>query len=109
MRRNHNVERTLGWHLWRSMPRPKYIVPPKSVIRLTKKDADMDEDLAIGDTFRVGYYSRQDGPNVVWLVDDGGDYLQTWDQQSLLDYFEILEPSDETDTYGTYRPKLGPR
>jgi hypothetical protein len=69
----------------------------------------MDEDLTIGDTFRVGYYSRQDGSSVVWLVDDAGNYLQTWDQQSLLDYFEVIKSSEETDLYGTYRPKLGPR
>ena len=65
------------------------------------------QGLSIGDTFRIGYYSKQDGPHCVWLVDAAGNYDQTWDQKSLLDYFEILELSDETDTYGTHRQALG--
>jgi hypothetical protein len=108
VKRNHSIERALRWRFWQSESRPTYVIPPKSVIRLFRKEEGM-EGLNVGDNFRIGYYSKQDGPNIVWLVNDAGDYLQTWDQQSLLDYFKVVERSDETDTYGTHRALLGPR
>lgn len=73
---------------------------------MKRKDADMHA-IEIGDSFRIGYYSKQDGPNCVWLVDAKGEYVQTWDQKSILDYFEIVERSNETDTYGAYRSAIG--
>jgi hypothetical protein len=108
MKRNFNIERELGWQCWPRGRKPRTIIPPKSVIRLVKKEPDWDESLKVGDTFRVGYYSKQDGPHCVWLVDATGNYDQTWDQKSLLDYFEIVSLSKETDTYGAHRPALGP-
>ena len=62
--------------------------------------------MKLGDTFRIGYYRRQDGPNVVWLVNALGEYQQTWDQVSLLETFEVVKWSDETDIYGVNRPEL---
>lgn len=58
--------------------------------------------------FRIGYYSRQDGLDVVWLVDDAGEYEQSTDHEFLHRYFSILELSDEDDLFGDEREPLGP-
>ena len=108
MKRNPSIERLFRWRFLSREKVPASIIPPRSVIRLVKRDPDWDTDLQIGDEFRVGYYSRQDGPNCVWLVDTAGKYGQTWDQISLLDTFEIVSLSDETDIYGLHRPVLEP-
>jgi hypothetical protein len=108
MKRNPSIERLFRWRFLSREKVPKSIIPPRSVIRLIKREPDWDSDLKIGDEFRIGYYSRQDGPNCVWLVDAAGKYDQTWDQNSLLDFFEIVTPSDEGDIYGLHRPVLEP-
>jgi hypothetical protein len=108
MKRNPSIERLFHWRFLSHEKVPKSIIPPRSVIRLVRANPDWDAGLEIGDEFRIGYYSRQDGPNCVWLVDAAGTYDQIWDQESLLDYFEIVKPSDETDIYGLQRPVLGP-
>jgi len=97
----------LKMHLW-DPPYliPKDILPPRSVVRVRVVDPGWDSKLKLGDTFRIGYYNRQDGPNVVWLVNAMGEYQETWDQVSLLDTFEVVERSDETDIYGRNMPRL---
>ena len=109
MKRNTSIERALCWRFWKRREKtPKSIIPPRSVVRLVGRDSDMDGDFKVGDEFRIGYYSRQDGPNCIWLVNASGEYIGTWDQKSLPDYFEVVSLSDETDTYGMHRPMLGP-
>ena len=61
-----------------------------------------------GEVLRVGYYSRQDGLECIWLVDTAGEYVETTDREYLLRYFEIVELSDETDFFGDNRPLLEP-
>ena len=58
--------------------------------------------------FRIGYYSRLDGLNCVWLVNEPGEYQQATDQASIREDFELLSRSDETDLYGTSRLPLKP-
>ena len=101
MRRNRSVELALKMHLW-DPPYliPKDILPPRSVVRVRAVDADWDSGINVGDRFRIGYYNKQDGPNVVWLVNALGEYQETWDQVSLLDTFEVVERSGVTDLYG---------
>jgi len=111
MKPNFSIERTLAWkefHWGRDYKNLKDIVPPRSVVRLIKREPDWDGDLQVGDTFRIGYYSRQDGPNCVWLVDSAGEYSQTWNQTSLRDNFEVVERSGESDIFGNSRPQLEP-
>ncbi len=62
-----------------------------------------------GKIFRIGYYSKNDGLDCVWLVDDTGEYGQTADQQHIRDHFAIIELSEEEDLFGVYRPIIGPR
>jgi hypothetical protein len=61
----------------------------------------------IGEHWRVGYYSKQDGPDLIWLVDDAGSYRWTIDQAFLDRYFEVIEASKEKSYYGDNREKLG--
>jgi len=79
------------------------VIPPRSVVRLT---ADWGSHK--GRIFRIGYYSRMDGLNCVWLVTETGDYERTTDQKSIDEDFEIFKLSTETDLYGADREFLGP-
>ena len=79
------------------------VIPPRSFVKLT---AAWGEDQ--GRVFRVGYYSRQDGLNCVWLVNEAGVYEQATDQKSIDEDFEILKLSVETDLFGFHREILKP-
>jgi hypothetical protein len=85
------------------------VVPPRSVFRLIRSDAktpNWKED--IGREFRIGYYGRQDGLDVIWLVDDRGKYEQSTDREFLVKYFELVKLSNETDLFGTRKSRLRP-
>jgi hypothetical protein len=79
------------------------VIPPRSVVKLL---APWGENQ--GRIFRIGYYSRQDGLDCVWLVNEAGEYEQTTDQKSIDEDFEILKLSDETDRFGIHREIPGP-
>lgn len=90
------------------MSLPK-IIPPRSVFRLARTDKETKDWKAdVGRVFRVGYYSEQDGLDVIWLVNQQGKYEQTTDRDFLTKYFEPIEISDETDLYGKSKPQFGP-
>ena len=86
------------------------VVPPQSVVILATIDSRKSPDWKAdrGRMFRIGYYSRADGLDCIWLVNDSGEYEQTTDRQSLLQNFVILHLSDETDLYGEKRRPLRP-
>jgi hypothetical protein len=89
--------------------RVRNVIPPRSVIRLAKALPGQDgwrDDL--GKVFRVGYYSKMDGLDCVWLVNDAGEYNETTDQKTIREQFEIVSLSDETDLFGDNRPPLKP-
>ena len=79
------------------------VIPPRSVVKLLSPWGD-DQ----GTIFRIGYYSRQDGLNCVWLVNETGTYEQTTDQKSIENDFEVLQLAAETDLFGINREALGP-
>ena len=54
----------------------------------------------IGDIWRVGYYSKQDGLDCIWLVNTEGVYDWTSDHDWLGRKFEVLSLSDEDDFHG---------
>lgn len=85
------------------------IIPPKTRVKLRDdvSTAPVHRDQA-GRTFRVGYYSREDGLDCVWLVNEKGEYEQTVDREYLLKHFEIIRLGVESDPYGAGRPKLRP-
>ncbi len=85
------------------------IIPPRSTFRLVRSDAKTSGWKAdVGRVFRIGYYSRQDGLDVIWLVNQKGDYEQTTDRDFLVKYFEPIAISDETDVYGPGKPEFQP-
>jgi len=83
------------------------IIPPLSVVRLVCADKHTPQwKDQIGRTFRIGYYSRQDGTDCVWLVNDAGEYEQTVDQAALDQYFVVVERSKERAIFGQQRPPI---
>jgi hypothetical protein len=69
-------------------------IAPCSVVRA--KDS--------GRHFRIGYYSKMDGLDCIWLVNEKGEYEQTIDHDFLKKYFEVESVSRERSLYGKNRP-----
>jgi hypothetical protein len=85
------------------------VIPPRTRVRLVRADRKTPAwKKEIGREFRVGYYSRQDGLDCIWLVNERGEYEETTDREFLLKYFDILRLSDERDYYGVNKRRLGP-
>jgi hypothetical protein len=82
-------------------------VPPRSTIKVREDNPGSFRSL-LGQTFRVGYYSRQDGLNVIWIVDADGKYTQTMTHAFLNRHFRILFDSGDTDLHGDDRPDILP-
>ena len=83
------------------MKRKRAMITPGSVLRL--KAIPLLADLwkaKIARCCRVGFYSRMDGDDIVWLVDEFGDYCETIDLTKVNKYFEILVLSSNQDFYG---------
>jgi hypothetical protein len=84
-------------------------VPPKSVVRLVGCPSDSPRwKKSLGAIYRVGYYSRRDGLDCIWLVNESGDYQETVDHDYLFKYFDVIQASDEKNLYGAKRPQIGP-
>jgi hypothetical protein len=89
------------------MPFPK-VIPPRSVVTLIRGDegaGSLQRD--VGRRFRIGYYRPSAGLDVIWLVNEQGEYEQSIDHEFLLRYFVVDKLSNETDLYGRRRPQLG--
>jgi len=79
----------------------KKTLPPASILRL--KVAPPEGDLwhdKLGRYCRVGFYNQADGDEVVWLVNEDGEYCETTDLGDIEEYFEVVEISDVRDYYG---------
>jgi len=93
----------------KEMKRIPKIIPPRSRVRMVRADhTTPSRQKQIGREFRVGYYSRQDGLDCIWLVNEDGKYEQTTDREGLLRYFEIVRLTEERDYYGVHKRRLGP-
>ena len=92
-------------------PKEKYSfpvpIPPCSVVAVRRGVGKQWASKA-GRVFRVGYYSKMDGLDCIWLVDDTGRYDQTIDQECLNKFFEIRSIAKERSLYGRGRPKFSP-
>jgi hypothetical protein len=83
-------------------------LPPKTVLRLVKLwPYACRQGHKKGEIHRIGYYCKHCGLDVVWLVNNKGEYNWTADQKWVKDHFEIIEESKERSLYGVNRPKLG--
>ena len=86
------------------------IIPPLSLVQIERVTESEPAWIGYNNRiFRIGYYSKNDGLDCVWLVDDDGKYSETVDQQMIRTHFRILHLSDEADLYGVDRPVIGPR
>jgi len=54
----------------------------------------------------VGYYSRKDGLDCIWLVNEKGEYEQTTNLKLLLKYFDVEHWSREKSFFGRGRRPL---
>ena len=54
----------------------------------------------------MGYYSRKDGLDCIWLVNDDGEYEQTIDHSMLYRYFDVILLTTDSNWYGRGRPPL---
>ena len=83
--------------------------PPLTVLRLKKLWPNArKQGHEKGRIWRVGYFSKQDGLDCIWLVDESGKYDWTVDAGWIDDKFEVLVLSKERDYFGVRRPILGP-
>ena len=84
-------------------------IPPRTVLRLNKLWPNArKQGHEVGEIWRVGYYSKKDGLECIWLVNTEGQYAWTSDHDWLYRKFEILSRSDEDDFYGDNREVLLP-
>lgn len=84
-------------------------IPPLSVVRLSRADRQAPNwRRQTGRIFRVGYYSRMDGLNCIWLVNDEGEYEQATNHEFLYRYFDIVQLSNHKNWYGRRRPRIPP-
>ena len=82
-------------------------IAPRTVVKLVRADRTTEAWKAnIGRRVRIGYYSRQDGLDCIWLVNDAGEYEQTTDRDFLSKYFKIIKRSKEKDLFGMNRRRL---
>ena len=58
----------------------------------------------VGRRFRIGYYSKNDGLDCIWLVNEKGEYEQRIDHDFSKEYFEVQSISRERSLYGRIRP-----
>jgi hypothetical protein len=82
-------------------------ISPRSVIAVREDNPGPHRSL-LGLILRVGYYSKQDGTNVVWLVSPDGEYRQTTSQAYINRHFRIVHEDQHPDLYGDERPILQP-
>jgi|GEM_PF-1575081 len=78
-------------------------IPPKHVVKLMKLwPHARNQGYKKGERWRIGYYSKQDGLDLIWLVDSKGNFHWTVDHNRLHNTFEFLNRSDEDDFYGDH-------
>lgn len=86
---------------------PSNPIRPKSWIQLVRADRRTPAwKNEIGQKFRVGYYTPNDGLDCIWIVNNRGEYIGTIDQAFLKKYFKILTDSRDHDLFGLRRNKL---
>lgn len=81
-------------------------IPPLTIVSVASVPKNPYAHLS-GQRIRIGYYSKQDGHDCIWLVYPNGEYGETTDHGDIYRYFVIEQLSYESDFYGTGKPQLG--
>jgi hypothetical protein len=90
-------------------PKKKYSVPvpiPPSSVVSVRRGVGKPWASETGRIFRIGYYSKMDGLDCIWLVDENGGYNQSIDHECLNKFFEIQSLAKERSVYGRGRPQF---
>ena len=82
-------------------------IPPLSVVTIAKVKDNPYIHLS-GQSIRIGYYSKQDGLDCIWLVYANGKYGESTDHDHLNRFFIIEEVSNETEFFGDHRIQIEP-
>ncbi len=82
-------------------------ISPRSMIAVRGDNPGPHRSL-LGMVLRIGYYSKQDGTNVIWLVDPDGKYVETTDHRLLNRHFMVITASEESTLFGVNRPQIAP-
>jgi hypothetical protein len=80
-------------------------IPPRSVISVRRRARSPWANKA-GRLFTIGYYSKMDGPDCIWLVDENGKYDKTIDHECLRRFFDVCSIATEPSLYGRWRPQF---
>jgi hypothetical protein len=87
----------------RRQPKSKDFLPPLTLLQLEHpillRHLQLIAD-QVGQFFRIGYYSPNDGLNTIWIVNEDGEYVGTIARDRLKKYFRVLSISNEVDYCG---------
>jgi len=90
-------------------PKKKYPfpvpIPPCSIVSVREVGRSPWAN-EVGRIFRIGYYSKNDGLDCIWLVDESGKYNQSIDHEYLHKFFAIESISKQRSLYGRGRPQF---
>ena len=88
----------------RRRARPIHFLPPLTMLRLQRSVSLRHLKLIadqVGQYFRVGYYTPNDGLETIWIVNEDGDYVGTIARSRLKKYFRVVSISKELNYCGT--------
>jgi len=81
----------------------KEFLPPLTLLQLKRwvilKHLNLIKD-QVGQYFRVGYYTPNDGLNTIWIADEDGQYIGTLSRAQIKRYFRVVRISKERDYCG---------
>jgi len=80
-------------------PATSHPIPPDSELSV-KEIPDSPYLHLAQQRLRVGYYSRQDGLDCIWIVYPDGKYGETIDHAHLDEFFVVKRLSNVTDFFG---------
>jgi hypothetical protein len=81
--------------------------PPRSIVKIRRLwPHARSKGHEIGEVWRIGYYSPQDGLDCIWLVDRLGEYRMTADHEWITKHFDVVTISDEDDFFGVNRSEI---
>jgi hypothetical protein len=84
------------------------ILVPGTVLKLLKLWPNArKQGHEVGEIWRVGYYTKNDGLETIWLVDRHGSYCWTADREFIADKFSIEYVPRNRSLYGVGKPRIG--
>ena len=82
-------------------------IRPLSILQLASENRKGFSKNNLRHFCRVGFYSKLDGLDIIWLVDHCGEYRDTINHKFMYKYFSIYEESEIYDYYGITHDTIG--